>query len=42
MADSTSILLQQDETQFVGVFGVTDYEFKLIIDNYKWRIQYGG
>ena len=33
MEDPTSILLELDETRFVGVFGVTDYEFKLIIKN---------
>ena len=26
MAELISILLKSDETQFVGVFGVTDYE----------------
>ena len=31
MANPISILLEKDETCLVGVFGVTDYEFKLII-----------
>ena len=28
-----------DETWFVGVFEVTDYESELIIKNKKWRIK---
>ena len=40
MADPISILLEQDETRFVGVIRVTDYEFKLIIKNKKLQIQY--
>ena len=28
MANPISILLESDETQFIGVFGVTDYESK--------------
>ena len=39
MADPMSILLEQKETRFVEVFGATDYEFKLIIKNLKWRIK---
>ena len=37
MADPISILLENNETRFVGVFGVTDYESKLIIKNKTWR-----
>ena len=31
MMDAISILLEWDETWFLGVFGVTDYEYKLRI-----------
>ena len=30
MADPIFILLELDETQFVGIFGITDYESKFI------------
>ena len=30
MADPISILLESDETQFLGVFGVTDDESKFV------------
>ena len=33
MADPIWMLLDLDETWFVGVFGVTDYTSKLIIEN---------
>ena len=33
MADTISILLESDETQYVGVFEVTDYGSKLIYKN---------
>ena len=39
MADAISILLKWDETWFLTVFGVTDYESKLIIKNKKRRIK---
>ena len=39
MTDAISILRDWDETWFVGVFGLTDYESKLIIKNKKWRVR---
>ena len=37
MAYPISTLLESDETRFVGVLGVTDYEYELIIKNQNWR-----